>query len=404
MAKQARINGVIHSFPDDATDEDINQALNGFASNDSSIPSVGQLGKPQNSLSSFFQGIGQGYPHALKGDINAIAQLAGKKPFEESQLQSGPFSQRVGQGVGSLGGHLSAALPAIFGSEALIPGLAGASIGAGLAGAATTPGNWKERLGHGLLDAALPAGFKAVKEGGKLGLAALKRTPTPRKAADVIQKNHETAYKFATSPLKEAEAEASTINKPIRLSSGILTKAENALANTQANKALINKARSGDYKSVFKLQSDLYKRGNAFTSKQTQAEIDRGHEILDLRDSLIKGMKIHYDYLGKNDVSKNLSEGQKRFKEFADLYHANPTVSKLVGKEKIVPKNLLSKLESDTAYMNKLKTEIPEIGKMLELQKSKRNLKKYAKVGAGLGHAGALVKYLTGNDNHRSNE
>lgn len=368
----------------------------GFDNNKSSIPSIRIDPKKPSTLSSFFNGITQGYPSALKGDINAVAALGGMHPFDQQDLEEGPLSQRIGQGIGQIGGHLSAILPVAAASEAVIPGLLGASIGAGLAGAATTPGGWKERLSEGALEAAIPAGLKGLKEAGKLGFAALRRTPTARKAADVIQRSHEVAHQHAIEPLENAELEASKINKPIRLTNKILSSAEDALANTKANKELIKKARNGGYKSVFKLQSDLWKRGNAFASKQTQAEIDRGNEIFDLREALLNGMKAHYNYLGKNDVSSNISKGQKRFKQFADLYLSNPTVSKLVGEEKIVPKNLLSKLESDTAYFNRLKAEIPSIGKMLEIEKSKKKLKSASKVVAGLGHVSALGKYLTG--------
>ncbi len=395
-------NGQIAEFPDDMPHEHIESVLQSHFPKESRIPSINMPQHERGSIANFARGVKQGYPYALKGDINAVAELGGKHPFQQQELENGPLSQRIGQGVGRIGGHLTAVIPAAAASEALIPGIAGASLGAGLAGAATTAGDWKKRLGQGVLEAAIPAVFKGVGEAGKLGFAALKRTPTARKAADVIQQSHEVAHKFATQPLNAAEKEAATVNKPIRLSNKILAAAEDALSNTKANKTLIDNAKKGDYKSVFKLQSDLWKRGNSFASKQTQAEIDRGHEIFDLRDALLKGMKTHYDYLGKKDISKNLTEGQNRFKEFADVYLSNPTVAKLVGKEKVVPKNLLSKLESDTAYFNRLKNEIPSIGKMLELQQSKRKLKNAVKVSASLGHGGALIKYLTGTGDHPS--
>lgn len=398
-------NGQIAEFPDDMPHEQIESVLREHFPMQSEVPSIGMQSKEQpGAFSNFFHGVAQGYPHALKSDINAVSELAGRHPFDVEELNAEPFSQRLGQGVGQIGGHLSAILPAALAAQAAIPGLAGATIGAGLAGAATTPGGWKERLSSGLLEAAIPAGFKAAKEGTKLGLAALRRAPTPRKAADVIQKSHEAAHQFATTPLREAEQEAAKINKPIRLSDKLLTAAEDALQKTKANKTLIDNAKKGDYKSVFKLQSDLWKRGQSFASKQTQAEVDRGHEIFDLRNSLLKGMKTHYDYLGNNSVGKNLAEGQQRFKNFADLYLTNPTVSKLVGKEKIVPKNLLSKLESDTAYFNKLKEEIPGIGKMLELQKSKAKLKNAGKTVGALSYGGGIAKYLLGIGDHHSRD
>jgi hypothetical protein len=398
-------NGQIAEFPDDMPHEHIETVLQSHFPMKSSVPSINMPQHEKGFFSNFARGLTQGYPHALKGDINAIAELGGRHPFDQNELEQGSLAQTIGQGFGKIGGHLTAILPAAFATEALIPGLVGASLGAGLAGAATTPGDWKKRLSEGLIEAAIPAGIKGLGEAGKLGYAALKRTPTARKAADVIQQSHEVAYKFATQPLNAAEQEAATVNKPIRLSNKILVAAEDALPNTKANKTLIDNAKKGDYKSVFKLQSDLWKRGNSFTSKQTQAEIDRGHEIFDLRDAVLKGMKTHYDYLGKTNISKNLSEGQNRFREFADMYLSNPTVAKLVGEEKIVPKNLLSKLESDTAYFNKLKNEIPSIGKMLELQQSKKKLKKAIKIGSSLGHGGALTKYLTGSfDNYSSKD
>src|SRR3990167_3851679 len=157
-------NGQIAEFPDNMPHDHIEQILQSHFPMKSSIPSVNVPERQRGIFENLGLGISQGYPHALKGDINAIAQLAGRRPFEQQELEQGPLSQRIGQGLGQLGGHLTAVVPAAFASEAVIPGLAGASIGAGLAGAATTPGGWKERLSEGVLEAALPAIGKGITE------------------------------------------------------------------------------------------------------------------------------------------------------------------------------------------------------------------------------------------------
>ena len=388
-------NGQIAEFPDDMPHEHIEQVLQTHFPKQSNIPSINFPQHEPGMFSNFARGLSQGYPHALKGDINAIAQLAGRHPFEQNELAQGPLSQSIGQGLGQLGGHLTAILPAAAASEALIPGLAGASIGAGLAGAATTPGDWKKRLSEGLLEAAIPAGGKVIKEAGKLGLSALKRTPTPRMAADVIQKRHEAAHKVATTPLEEAKKLAYERNiGPIRINPKLLDEVPKILGKDEATTRLLNKARKGDYEALDKLQSDVRREGRTLLASDNHADRLLGKDAHALADNIIGGIKVHAQYKGHGDIADLLTQGKKNYADFAKIYLENPTISKLVGKEKIVPKNLLSKLESDTAYFNKLKDEIPSIGKMLELQKSKKNLKKAAKYASSLGKLGLAGKYF----------
>jgi hypothetical protein len=407
MARAIKLpNGKIGHFPDDMPDDQIEAVMQkqfGLQSAIEPSPFTNREKPQHGTFYNLMRGIGQGYPHAIKGDVNAVSELFGRQPFEQEELEQGPLSQSIGQGLGQLGGHITAVAPIAAAGEAAIPGLVGASLGAGAGSALITPGDWKDRLISGIIGAALPSAIKGTKEAGKLGMAAIRRAPKPRQAADIIQNQHLIAEKFATEPLNLAKAEAAKIAKPkrpIRLSNKILAAAEDALANSKANRELIGKARKGDYKSVFKLQSDLWKRGKSFSSKQTQAEQDRGAEIFDLRNGILEGMKAHYNYLGKNDISKNLSEGQKRYREFADLWSSNSTISKLVGEEKKVPKNLLSQLARDEAFFNKFKKEVPQIEEMLNLIESKKQLKEIGKTIGKLGGTAALAKYLISNESH----
>ena len=394
-------NGQIAEFPDGMPREHIEQVLRQHFPLQSSIPSANVPEHQRGIFENLGRGIYQGYPHALKGDINAIAELAGRHPFEQQELEQGPLSQRIGQGLGQLGGHLSAIIPAAAASEAIIPGLAGASIGAGLAGAATTSGGWKKRLSEGLLEAAIPAAGKVIKEAGKLGLSALRRAPTPRMAADVIQKSHEAAHKVATAPLEEAKKLAYERNiGPIRINPKLLDDVPKILGKDEATTRLLNKARKGDYEALDNLQSDVRREGRTLLASDNHADRLLGKDAHTLADNIIGGIKVHAQYKGHGDIAELLTQGKKNFANFAKIYLENPTINRLVGKEKIVPKNLISKLESDTAYFNKLKEEIPSIGKMLELQKSKKNLKKAAKYATNLGKLGAIGKYLTGEEQH----
>ncbi len=391
-------NGQIAEFPDDMPHEHIERVLQSHFPMKSEIPSAGMKQQEQPGLfANLWKGLKQGYPHALKNDINAISGLAGRHPFDVQELEQGPLSQTVGQTAGSIGGHLSSVLPAAFASEAAIPGLLGASLGAGLAGAATTPGNYKKRLTEGLIEAAIPAGLKGLKEGGKLGLAAITRSPTPRKAADVIQSSYEAAHKIATQPLNEAKKLAYENNiGPIRIKPALLDDVPKILGKEEGVMRLLNKARSGDFEALDKVQSDLKKEYRILSSPD-KSHADRllGKDANSLADKILDGMKLHAEYKGHKNIANLITQGKKNYAELAELYLSNPTVSKLVGKEKVVPKNLLSKLESDSAYFNRLKTEIPSIGKMLKVRESQKKLKKAVKVGTSLAHGGALSKYIT---------
>ncbi len=396
-------NGQVAEFPDDMPHDQIQRVLQSHFPRESKIPSIDF---PRQHEASTFQnllhGLRQGYPHALKGDINAVSQLFGRQPFEQKELDSrAPLSEKIGRGIGQAGGHLSAILPAAFAGEALIPGIAGASLGAGFAGALTTSGGPKERLTSGLLEAAIPAVLKGSKEAAKIGFSALRRAPTPRKAADIIQKSHEAAYAEATAPLEQAKKLAYERNiGPIRIRSSILSDVPKILGRDEGTMRLLEKSKKGDYESLDKLQSDVKTESRKLLQADTHADRLLGKDAHSLAEKIIGGMKVHAQYKGHGDIADLLTEGKSKYAEFAKMYLDNPTISKLVGKDRVVPKNLLSKLESDTAFFNKLKSEIPDIGKMLELQKSQKRLKKYAKTAASLGHAGALSKYLLGNGAH----
>ncbi len=354
--------------------------------------------KQPSSLESAYKGLREAYPGTVKSGLNAIAQPFGAQPFEEQEEQpTTNWPEYLGRLGGKLAGGATLLVPAALAGEAAIPGLAGAALGAGLGGAATTKGGLKDRLTSGLLDAMLPIGFKAAGSGFRLGKSALSSSK-PRKAADIIQSAHDVAHAKAIKPLNEAANEAAASNiSPIKLPIWVnkLINEKGVFSKTPANKRLLENAKKGDHQSIMDLQSDMFKKSQQLLQPtKSTAENNLGEELESARDAVKDTMQSHYTSEGRKDLADKVREGMGLYRGVKELFHGNPVISKLVGAEKKVPKNLISQISADTGYHSKLRKALPELNKIVKAQQDKETLKNAEKVLKRLAGGAAYTKYL----------
>lgn len=214
----------------------------------------------------------------------------------------------------------------------------------------------------------------------------------PRAAADILQKS----YKSTDEALKNAfssigkEAEETGINK-IKMPSKLLKQISKLGPETKSFKELMNEARSGDYKDLRKLQSELWQRANKAKSSESIAENDLGDKLHELRDEVNTRIAKHFGNKGRQDLADKLYDTMGGYKDLQKTFHSHPTISKLVSEERKVPKNLISTLQSDSAAMDRLRTEHPELTKALKKESVRQ---KAIKTGKAIGFGGAAYELL----------
>jgi len=361
---------------------------------------------PAETWGSLFKGASESYPQTLKSGANALMQLAGRQPFEVQQEQpTTNWPEYLGRLAGKGAGAISLAAPAVLGGEALIPGLAGASLGAGAAGAAFTPGGMKERITSGLLDAMAPAALKGVGSAFRLGKAAISPAK-PRAAADIIQSAHDVAQESAVNPFKIAAKEAIARDlPPTPVDQSIFDLARKTFSNTEANRRMMQRARTGNYDALRKMQSDMFTKSQSLQKPtKSLAEQNLGEELGAARDELNQTMFNHFDSLGHNDLASMIKKGMNDYAKFKDLYYKNKTIADLVGEEKKVPANLIGTLRRDWTSFKNIREAHPELNKLIRTQEDKEKIDTIEKTLKRLGAGAAGVKYLSGGDSRSHRE
>lgn len=91
------------------------------------------------------------------------------------------------------------------------------------------------------------------------------------------------------------------------------------LRNTAANKKFLEKAKEGDYNSLFKLQSDLGRRERGYGLNPFFSEREFGKDIGETRRALLSHMKESLSKQGHEDLAKLLSHGQNRYRQYMKL-------------------------------------------------------------------------------------
>lgn len=359
----------------------------------------------ENVWANFYTGLKEGAPYAAKSGINALAQLAGKQPFENVALEENEnWPRAVGRGLGEFAGYGAISAPAVMAGEAAIPGLVGASLGAGAAGGLFTEGDLKNRAVNALMSALVPGGAKATAAFGRLGKSAITRT-TPRKAADIIQGAHDPQLALSKSMFENVLSESKQAGLPdVKLSKKMWSEIKELGPNTKKFKRLVEKAKAGDYEKLAKVQSDLFKKASGLEGEKTQAAKEMAQDTFELRDELNKHIHDHFIKHGREDLSQQLKEASSMYKNIKDVFYGDKRIANLVNERRDVPANINSQIMRDTAFHNRLAEEVPELKKLRQTLSDQEALKKLKGWLASGSVASAAGKYILGADHNNSRD
>jgi len=349
-----------------------------------------------------WKGARQGAEHEAKSKVNALAQLFGSHPFEIKPL--GPVqssSEMVGREGAKMGVDIAGLLPFIAGGEAAIPGLVGASVGAGVGGGLLQKGGLKERGLAALEDALLPIGAKALKASGRYVKAAFKQ-PTPRGAADIIQGAHDPQLEFAGSLFENVLNKAKKEGvENIKLSEDMWQDILKHGPDTKNFRALASKAKEEGYEKLHKVQSDLFKKESQLRAEGTNAGTEAAEDTALVRKQLNDHIEDHFKKTGNPELAKELKDARNKYRHLKEVFYKDTKISKLVSPERAVPEDLPKYIGKDTTFHRKLRDEIPELKGLVQRQKDVDFLKKAGIGGGGWVTVMNQLKSLLGDDESR---
>ena len=187
----------------------------------------------------------------------------------------------------------------------------------------------------------------------------------PESAYKFIQGAHDIKEKALSDIFTNVSQKANELGVKVKLPKDLIAQIIENGPKTDRFKNFVNKAKNGDYDALRKLQSELYTRGKNYKKSNLASETDFGDILFEQRakinDAIIKALAKSQ----QPKLAEALHGARVGWKELEDLYYSNPTIAKLVGSEREVPYTY-KPLRKESAYMNKLKEEHPEIEKKLK--------------------------------------
>lgn len=289
------------------------------------------------------------------------------------------------------------------------PSVIGQAIGGGLTGFFNTKPDEENafgflpqgRIGGAIENALIPPALKGISK----ALPALANIPRtiksalsdikPKDAAKAVQNAHDAIKSEASRLFYHVEEEATNrgISK-IPISNDLIDAIAKKFPKTEANQALLDKARKGDYSDLRKLQTDLWNRGQKNKISKFEADRMKGEVQLDLRNKLNREIENHFKDLGHKDLVSLLKAGTNKWKNLQETYYEHPAISKLVH-EKIrkTPKNILNVLTEDSVPMERVRQSNPLISENINKVLEKQNALKKLKYLGGIGVVGAGTPY-----------
>ncbi len=346
----------------------------------------------------FTQGLSESVPQALLKGASGLSGLVGGPGIPQVELEQSSSPQRsFGRGYGDVltSGIMAAplAMGAEVGAGAALPGYIARAAGAGLSGAVLTPGDLNQRGKTGAEYAGATLGMEGLKPGANL-LKSLTSKYKPKEAAQSIQGSYDTVRKNLSDVFNTVgkEAESRGVTK-VPLDKSILEQIKEIGPQTKRFKKFVDKAKTGNYQDLRNLQSDLGKRAVKYKASGLGSENDVADELTSLRSEINDSIANHLEKTGHEDLSHKLKGAISGWKDLMETYHSHPTISKLVGPDRLVPKKLITTLSEDSTKMKKLVESHPEIAYNLKVQEHKNKLKDLIKMGLGLAAGG---KYFFG--------
>ncbi len=238
---------------------------------------------------------------------------------------------------------------------------------------------------------AIAGGLQGAKSLVKGGIKAFKG-PDLHQAIRDTQKVVNEATADAGKVFDKVEAEVGKRGLAhIPIDPAVIEHAEGFLPATKANKALLEKAKTGDYTALRKLQSDLRVKAEKAMSSALKAENDEGELIHETREDINQSIANHLKDTGHKDLAEDLQGTREKYRDIKKTYFSSPALAKVFGASQKVPKNPLTLLSEESTEMKKFMSKHPEVEKaMVKALKHKRNMRLAGKA-AGLAVSGATA-------------
>lgn len=387
-------NGDIAEFPEGMSHDQISSVIRshiGKSSNRNMKSDDSYLSKAADIAQHFNRAVeGTGLPNAARGffqsgsDIirgvgNLIPGVNIPDPrFSDMPIEEvNPALQRLGDIAGRLAGYAPAAIAqeGIQGLNALKSApkaLRRIGAGAGI-GAAVSPDSRMGGAVTGGVASALPAISEAI--------AGIK----PLNPVKAIQNRYDTRVQKASNAFDSVahQAKAAGIDT-IPVEKSLLDKIKKIGPKTEKFRSFVDKAATGEYDRVRKLQTELWKRAEKANSSDLLSDQDVGENLLSLRDKINEGFKAHLAKEGHPVLAKDLTNAMDEWRKIQDIYGSHKTISKLVGPLRLEPKNILETLQERSEPMKLIRLHNPEIEQAVKHQKYSSALKKSLQAGSGL--------------------
>lgn len=171
-----------------------------------------------------------------------------------------------------------------------------------------------------------------------------------------ILTKHDALEKEATEGFEKVSGEVKKREVPkIEISENFVDNLNHYFPDTKQTEELLGKAKLGDYDSLRKIQSELYKRGKKNLQSDFETDRMRGEEMLDRRDIINKGISDHLNMTGNVDLANILNKSRSDFRTLQEIYY-NPNMSNSIKKlvnidTRKIPKNLHSLLKEESIPM-----------------------------------------------------
>jgi len=381
---------------DDSLEDALKQGLIGSSLNfltQSAKQPAQQLFPEQLAL-----GASESVPRTLISSLSGIGELFGKKaiklPHEE---MSDSLVRSLGRGIGELGTYGALSVPFALGTEAatssLLPNYLGQALGSGVAGSILEPGNLNERLKKGAEFGGTSLALSSINPLKELGKSLITKYK-PKDAGKLLQQSYENKLNKISGEFDsiESDAEKLGINK-IPIDKKLFKEIKNEVPKSKKFDQFIEKSENGNYKDLRRLQTELRKRATKAKSSDSLAEQDHGDRLNEFRDEINDSIANYFTKSDHDNLAIRLRQAMGSYRNLFETYHTHPTISKLVGENKLIPKNLLSTLEEDSVRMRRLLNEHPELQKHLSIEQNKQKIKS---IGKTLGIGSLATKILLG--------
>ncbi len=156
--------------------------------------------------------------------------------------------------------------------------------------------------------------------------------------------------------------------------------------NTRASSDLLEKAKTGDYSSIRKLQTDLYTRAKKNLSSTLEADRLKGEEMLEKRKDINQLISNHLKNTGQHDLDEILNKARKDWATLQDRYYnenMSNSLKKMFNKDiRKIPNNLIKLLGEESITINNLLKSHPGLKEKIAGHNISKNImKKSAKYG-----------------------